>query len=74
MLTVGDKFPAVQAQGHRLERPRTTRSSTSTTTPTRASGWCVFFYPKDFTFVCPTEITGFGELNQAVPGPRLRSC
>ena len=25
---------------------------------------CVFFYPKDFTFVCPTEIKGFGDLNQ----------
>lgn len=24
----------------------------------------VFFYPKDFTFVCPTEIAAFGELNQ----------
>lgn len=24
----------------------------------------VFFYPKDFTFVCPTEIKGFGDLNQ----------
>lgn len=24
----------------------------------------VFFYPKDFTFVCPTEIVGFAELNQ----------
>ncbi len=23
----------------------------------------VFFYPKDFTFVCPTEIAAFGELN-----------
>ena len=23
----------------------------------------VFFYPKDFTFVCPTEISAFGELN-----------
>jgi peroxiredoxin (alkyl hydroperoxide reductase subunit C) len=23
----------------------------------------VFFYPKDFTFVCPTEIKGFGDLN-----------
>jgi peroxiredoxin (alkyl hydroperoxide reductase subunit C) len=27
--------------------------------------WLVlFFYPKDFTFVCPTEIAAFGELNQ----------
>ena len=26
--------------------------------------WLVlFFYPKDFTFVCPTEIAGFGALN-----------
>jgi peroxiredoxin (alkyl hydroperoxide reductase subunit C) len=23
----------------------------------------VFFYPKDFTFVCPTEIKAFGDLN-----------
>ncbi len=23
----------------------------------------VFFYPKDFTFVCPTEIAAFGDLN-----------
>src|SRR5699024_79249 len=23
----------------------------------------IFFYPKDFTFVCPTEIAAFGKLN-----------
>jgi peroxiredoxin (alkyl hydroperoxide reductase subunit C) len=23
----------------------------------------VFFWPKDFTFVCPTEIAGFGKIN-----------
>ena len=23
----------------------------------------MFFYPKDFTFVCPTEITGFAQVN-----------
>jgi peroxiredoxin (alkyl hydroperoxide reductase subunit C) len=28
------------------------------------SKWLVlFFYPKDFTFVCPTEIAAFGDLN-----------
>ena len=28
--------------------------------------WLVFFfYPRDFTFVCPTEIRGFGEKEQA---------
>lgn len=27
--------------------------------------WLVlFFYPKDFTFICPTEIAAFGELNE----------
>ncbi len=25
----------------------------------------VYFYPKDFTFVCPTEIVGFGKLAKA---------
>ncbi len=24
----------------------------------------IFFYPKDFTFVCPTEIEAFGKLNE----------
>ena len=27
--------------------------------------WLVlFFYPKDFTFICPTELAAFGELNR----------
>lgn len=31
---------------------------------TYAGKWLVvFFYPKDFTFVCPTEIAAFGDLN-----------
>ena len=25
----------------------------------------IFFYPKDFTFVCPTEIAAFGKMNGA---------
>lgn len=30
-----------------------------------AGKWLVvFFYPKDFTFVCPTEIAAFGDLNE----------
>ncbi|MEM6602876.1 MAG: peroxiredoxin [Pseudomonadota bacterium] len=32
---------------------------------TYAGKWLVvFFYPKDFTFVCPTEIKAFGDLDQ----------
>ncbi len=31
--------------------------------PTLQGQWVVlFFYPRDFTFVCPTEIAAFGEL------------
>ena len=31
---------------------------------TYAGKWkVIFFWPKDFTFVCPTEITAFGALN-----------
>jgi alkyl hydroperoxide reductase subunit AhpC len=32
---------------------------------TYAGKWrVVFFWPKDFTFVCPTEIAAFGQLNE----------
>ena len=31
----------------------------------QAGKWQVmFFWPKDFTFVCPTEIAAFGKLNR----------
>ncbi len=35
---------------------------TSPRHPTPANGKVVFFWPKDFTFVCPTEIIAFGRL------------
>jgi lipoyl-dependent peroxiredoxin subunit C len=32
---------------------------------TNAGKWkVVFFWPKDFTFICPTEIAAFGKLNE----------
>lgn len=32
---------------------------------TKTGEWLVIFsYPKDFTFICPTEIVSFGELNE----------
>ena len=34
----------------------------------------VFFWPKDFTFVCPTEIAAFGKLEQGVPRPRCAAA
>ena len=62
MLTVGDKFPAFD-----LKAAVSTDPKTAFTRITRSSDegkWkIVFFWPKDFTFVCPTEIAAFGRLN-----------
>ena len=62
MLTVGDKFPAFN-----LKATVSTDMKTAFTDITEASNpgkWkVVFFWPKDFTFVCPTEIAAFGKLN-----------
>ena len=62
MLTIGDAFPQFELTACVSLDPRR-RSRRSTTRPTRASGRSCFFWPKDFTFVCPTEIAAFGKLN-----------
>ena len=31
----------------------------------RGSWVVLFFYPRDFTFVCPTELHAFGELHES---------
>lgn len=63
MLTVGDRFPAfsLAAVG-----PDSTPGQFDTLTEASFAGqWKVFmFWPKDFTFVCPTEIIAFGDLNE----------
>lgn len=62
MLTVGDKFPEFS-----LKATVSNELSTAFQTITHndyADKWkVVFFWPKDFTFVCPTEIAEFGRLN-----------
>jgi peroxiredoxin (alkyl hydroperoxide reductase subunit C) len=62
MLTVGDQFP-----GFSLKAVTGTDAATAfvdINNQTYAGKWLVvFFWPKDFTFVCPTEIVGFGDLN-----------
>ncbi|MDD4932437.1 MAG: peroxiredoxin [Methylacidiphilaceae bacterium] len=67
MLTIGDRFPkfrlkAVKGgpEGLKLDRAFTDISDES-----HEGKWkVVFFWPKDFTFVCPTELVGFGELTK----------
>ena len=57
MLTVGQKFPSFSAKAcvGSDEKSLTTVSNAKLT-----SRWTVyFFYPKDFTFICPTELVEF---------------
>jgi peroxiredoxin (alkyl hydroperoxide reductase subunit C) len=64
MLTVGDKFPRFALTGVISTDPNTAFRDFDAATD--AGKWkVVFFWPKDFTFVCPTEIAGFGALNGA---------
>jgi peroxiredoxin (alkyl hydroperoxide reductase subunit C) len=62
MLTVGDKFPAFDLKGVISTDPK--QAFSQITDQSDAGKWkVVFFWPKDFTFVCPTEIAAFGKLN-----------
>jgi peroxiredoxin (alkyl hydroperoxide reductase subunit C) len=61
MLTIGDNFPAFRLKAVVSRDPKT--AFTEITDQTDAGKWkVVFFWPKDFTFVCPTEIAAFGKL------------
>jgi peroxiredoxin (alkyl hydroperoxide reductase subunit C) len=63
MLSVGDKFPRFNLKA--VVSTELDKAFVDVSSETYAGKWlCVFFYPKDFTFVCPTEIKGFGDLNQ----------
>ncbi len=59
MLTVGDKLPAFELQALvGLEAGKEFQTLTSHSYPDK---WLVlFFWPMDFTFVCPTEVAEFG--------------
>ncbi|HRD70823.1 MAG TPA: peroxiredoxin [Legionella sp.] len=62
MITVGNKFPEFRLTatvGNELAHAFKEISNQS-----YSGKWLVvFFWPKDFTFVCPTEIAEFGKLN-----------
>ena len=61
MLTVGDKLPAFSLPAVVSLEPG--QEFTEIANHTYAGRWLVlFFWPMDFTFVCPTEITEFGLL------------
>ena len=64
MLTVGDKFPEFNLKATVSERAEQRVRGHHATTAFPGKWLVVFFYPKDFTFVCPTEIAGFAKLER----------
>ncbi len=64
MLGVGQKFPSFSLKATVSCDLNTAFQTVANETYT--GKWLVvFFWPKDFTFVCPTEIIGFGEKSEA---------
>jgi|SRR5581483_9679433 len=63
MLSIGDKLPAFDLKAAvSLEKGKEFKRITD---KDYSGKWkVVFFWPKDFTFVCPTEIAEFGRKNK----------
>ncbi len=70
LLTIGDQFPTYQLTAliagdlSKVDAQQPDDYFTTITNEDHPGKWrVVFFWPKDFTFVCPTEIAAFGKLN-----------
>ena len=63
MLGVGEQFPEFKVTATvSLEKGKEFKTITN---QDYSGKWKIyFFWPKDFTFVCPTEIAAFGKLNK----------
>ena len=69
MMGVGAKVPDFEVVGVKpgfMSHEENGESAFETLTEKSFEGkWkVIFFYPKDFTFVCPTEIVAFADLNE----------
>ena len=70
LLTIGDQFPAYRLTAliggdlSEVDAEQPGDYFTTISNDDHEDKWrVVFFWPKDFTFVCPTEIAAFGKLN-----------
>jgi peroxiredoxin (alkyl hydroperoxide reductase subunit C) len=63
MLSVGQTFPSF-ALTATVSRDKDKAFKTITDADYPGKWKVYFFWPKDFTFVCPTEIAGFAKLNR----------
>ncbi|OBI81162.1 peroxiredoxin [Mycobacterium sp. E740] len=71
LLTIGDQFPrydmaaVVGGDLSEVDAKQPDDYFIRVTSDDHDGKWrIVFFWPKDFTFVCPTEIAAFGKLNE----------
>ncbi len=62
MLGIGEKFPVYSVTAT-VSRDKNKAFETITNESYPGKWKVYFFWPKDFTFVCPTEIAAFGKLN-----------
>lgn len=63
MIALGDKFPDFKLQSV-VSNDIDTAFQTTALEDYNGQWLIAFFWPKDFTFVCPTEIAEFGALNE----------
>lgn len=70
LLTIGDQFPSYKLTAliagdlSQVDAQGPEDFFTTITNNDHKGKWrVVFFWPKDFTFICPTEIAAFGKLN-----------
>ena len=68
MLSIGEKLPDFEITGVKpgfnAHEENGESAFENITQESFAGKWkVIFFYPKDFTFVCPTEIVAFAKLN-----------
>jgi len=64
MLGVGEKFPDYSVTAT-VSIDNSDKAFKTITNEDYPGKWKVyFFWPKDFTFVCPTEIAAFGKINK----------
>jgi peroxiredoxin (alkyl hydroperoxide reductase subunit C) len=62
MITIGGKFPDFELEACVSREPGKEFRMISSKALRKEGKWMViFFWPKDFTFVCPTEIKGFND-------------
>ncbi len=67
MKTIGEKFPEFKKTG--VVSLEAGKEFETITNDSFSGKWSViFWWPKDFTFVCPTEITSFNEHYDAFVG------